>query len=57
MVSLPYIVVKSFKRNYFRMPEKMRIFAKIWLIIVSQYSFDSLENTKFKYNNVLKKDP
>ena len=34
----------------------MRMFAKIWLSTVSQYSFDALTDTKFKYNNVLKKD-
>jgi hypothetical protein len=42
MVSLPYTVVKHFKRNYFRMPKKMRMFAKIWLTTVIQYSFDAL---------------
>jgi hypothetical protein len=42
MVSLPYTMVKSFKRNYFRRPEKMRMFEKIWLTTVSQYSFDAL---------------
>ena len=26
------------------------MFAKIWLTTVSQYSFDSLTDTKFKYN-------
>ena len=34
----------------------MRILAKIWLITVSQYSFDALADTKFKYNNVVKND-
>jgi hypothetical protein len=43
-VSLPYIVVKVFKSNCFLRcleKNKMKIFAKIWPITTSHYSFDA----------------
>jgi hypothetical protein len=43
-VSLPYIVVKIFKSNFFLKclkNKKMKIFAKTWLTTTSHYSFDA----------------
>jgi hypothetical protein len=60
MVSLPYIVVKVFKRRcYLRCLEKkkMNVLAKIWLITTSHYSFDAWQTTRFKCSNILKKHP